>query len=127
MYKRQIIDLERAELAYVVIWIGAFLVLSAGRNRWSLWDRAERQIAYGLVGHVEVNRRPAIMSAVGFMLVGVTLAAWVITGASNAIALGIMVGIVLVVVGMAWGAKAWRKYGDSVVAPGSVESARGST
>ncbi len=123
----QIKDLERAEIAYVIIWVGAFLVLSAGRNRWSLWDKAERQIAYGLVGHVPVNRRPAVMSSVGFMLVGVTLAAWVITGANNAIALGVLVGVVLIVAGMAWGAKAWRQYGDSVVAPGSVESARGST
>jgi hypothetical protein len=123
----QIPDLEVAEIAYAVIWIGAFAVLSAGRNRWSLWDKAERQIAYGLVAHVEVNRRPAIISGIGFMVIGVTLAAWVITGASNLIALGVIVGIVLVVIGMVWGAKAWRQYGDPVVAPGSVESARGST
>ncbi len=119
--------LERAEIAYVVIWVGAFLVLSAGRNRWSLWDRAERQIAYGRLGDVPVDRRPAILSSVGFMVVGVTLATWVITGANVWIALGVLAGVVLIVVGMAWGAKAWRQYGDPVVAPGSVGSARGST
>ena len=123
----RIARLERAEVAYVVIWIGAFLVLSAGRNRWSLWDRAERQIAYGLVGHVEVDRNPAIMSSIGFIVVAVTLAAWVITGANMGIALGVAGGALLIVIGMAWGAKAWRRYGDSVIEPGSVESARGST
>lgn len=119
-------QLELAEIAYVVIWIGAFLVLSAGRNRWSLWDRAERQIAYGLVGAVPVNRYPAIVSSVGFVIVGLTLAAWVIAGANPWIVIVVVTGIALIVVGMAWGAKAWRQYGDPVVAPGSVESARGS-
>ncbi len=119
-------DLELAEVAYVVIWIGAFLVLSAGRNRWSLWDQAERQAAYGLVGAITVNRWPAIASSIGFVIVGLTLAAWVITGANVGIWFGLSGGIVLIVIAMAWGAKAWRQYGDPVVAPGSVESARGS-
>jgi hypothetical protein len=119
-------QLEVAEVAYVVIWIGAFLILSAGRNRWSLWDRAERQIAYGLVGAVKVNRYPAIISSIGFMIIGLVLAAWVITASSPWIVIGVSLGVVLIVLGMAWGAKAWRQYGDPVVAPGSVESARGS-
>ncbi len=109
-----------------MIWIGAFLVLSAGRNRWSLWDQAERQAAYGLVGAITVNRWPAIASSIGFVIVGLTLAAWVITGANVGIWFGLSGGIVLIVIAMAWGAKAWRQYGDPVVAPGSVESARGS-
>jgi hypothetical protein len=118
--------LEQAEIAYVVIWIGTFLVLSAGRNRWSVWDQAERQVAYGLVGDVPVERRPAIVSAIGFVVVGLTLAGWVLNGANQWVLLGVTGGVVLIVIGMAWGAKAWRKYGDAVVAPGSVESARGS-
>ena len=73
-------SLEVAEVAYVVIWVVAFLVLSAGRNRWSLWDRAERQIAYGLVGDVPVDRKPAIASSIGFMAIGITLAAWMLIG-----------------------------------------------
>ena len=119
-------DLEVAEVAYFVIWVVAFLVLSAGRNRWSLWDRAERQIAYGLVGDVPVDRKPAIASSIGFMAIGITLAAWMLIGANPWIVLIVAAGVVLIVAGMAWGAKAWRDYGDPVVEPGSVESARGS-
>lgn len=119
-------SLEVAEVAYVVIWVVAFLVLSAGRNRWSLWDRAERQIAYGLVGDVPVDRKPAIASSIGFMAIGITLAAWMLIGANPWIVLIVAAGIVLIVAGMAWGAKAWRDYGDPVVEPGSVELARGS-
>jgi hypothetical protein len=61
------------------------------------------------------------------MVIGLTLAAWAITGAKGAIATGVTIGAGLIVVGMAWGAKACRRFSDSVIEPGSVESARGST
>jgi len=119
-------DLERVELAYVAIWAGAYVVLGIGRGRWSIWDHAERQVAYGLTANVTVDRRPVLASAAGFMLVALVLAAWVLVGASSWVVAGIVGGIVLILAGMTLGARAWRRYGDPVGAPPAVETARGS-
>ncbi|MDO8485070.1 MAG: hypothetical protein Q7S35_09015 [Candidatus Limnocylindrales bacterium] len=119
-------DLEQVELAYVAIWAGAIVVLRIGHGRWSVWDRAERQVAYGLIADVPVDRRPVTVSAAGFLLVGLVLAAWVLVGASAWIVSGISLGIALVLLGMALGVRAWRRYGDPTGSPGAVESARGS-
>jgi O-antigen/teichoic acid export membrane protein len=119
-------DLERVELAYVAIWVAAYVVLNLGRGRWSVWDRAERQVAYGLVGDVPVDRRPVAVSAAGFLLAAVVLATWVLAGASVWIVVGIALGVLLVGAGMTLGARAWRGYGDPTGTPSAVESARGS-
>lgn len=119
-------DLEQVELAYVAIWVGAIVVLRFGRGRWSVWDRAERQVAYGLKAAVPVDRRPVMLSAAGFLLSGLVLAAWILTGASSWILTGIAAGIALIGAGMALGAKVWRRYGDATGTPNAVESARGS-
>ena len=119
--------MEGAELAYVAIWVGTAAVLAIGRGRWSVWDMAERQVAYGLVADVPVNRRPVMVSASGLLLVGLALAAWVLLGASGWVAAGIAVAVGLILAGMALGARAWRRYGDPTGTPGAVETARGST
>ena len=119
-------NLEHAEIAYAAIWAGAYAVLGVGRGRWALWDRAERQVAYGLVADVVVDRRPVIVSSVGFLLAAPVLATWVLTGANTWIVIGLVTSIVLVLAGMALGARAWRRYGDPTGSPNSVQSARGS-
>ena len=119
-------DLEQVELAYVAIWVGAIVVLRFGRGRWSVWDHAERQVAYGLKAAVPVDRRPVMLSAAGFLLSDLVLAAWVLTGANSWILAGIAAGIALIVAGMALGAKVWRRYGDATGTPNAVETARGS-
>jgi len=120
-------DLEQVELAYVAIWVGAFVVLSIGRGRWSVWDHAEREVAYGLTADVPVDRLPVLAASAGFLVVGLVAAAWVLVGASTWVVAGIAVGIALILAGMALGARAWRRYGDPTGTPGAVESARGST
>ncbi|HEX5149197.1 MAG TPA: hypothetical protein VFW02_08965, partial [Candidatus Limnocylindrales bacterium] len=119
-------DLEQVELAYVAIWVGAYVVLSLGRGRWAVWDQAERQVAYGLTADVPVDRRPVLAAAAGFLIVALVLAAWVLVGASTWVVAGIAAGIALILVGMALGARAWRQYGDPTGTPAAVESARGS-
>jgi hypothetical protein len=119
-------DLERVELAYVAVWIGAYAVLRIGNGRWAVWDNAERQIAYGTIANVPVDRTPVLAAASGFLLVAVDLAAWVLLGSSGWIVAGMVVAIGLIVLAMALGARAWRRYGDPTSAPTSVESARGS-
>jgi hypothetical protein len=118
-------DLEEVELAYVAIWLGAIVVLRLGRGRWSVWDRAERQVAYGLTANVPVDRGPVTLSAAGFLLVALVLAAWVLVGSSTGIVVGVAVGIALILASMALGARAWRRYGDSTGTPSAVETARG--
>jgi len=120
-------DLEQVELAYIAVWVGAYVVLNVGRGRWSVWDHAERQVAYGLTADVPVDRRPVLAAAAGFLVVGLVLAAWVLVGASTWVVAGIVAAIVLILIGMALGARAWRRYGDPTGTPGAVESARGST
>ncbi len=119
-------DLEQVEIAYVAIWVAAYVVLGAGRGRWAVWDHAERQVAYGLTADVPVDRRPVLAAAAGFLLVGLVLAAWVLLGASTWVVAGIVLGIVLILLGMALGARAWRRYGDPTGTPAAVETARGS-
>jgi hypothetical protein len=119
-------DLEQVELAYIAIWAGAYVVLNAGRGRWSVWDHAERQVAYGLTAAVSVDRRPVLAAAGGFLLVGLVLAAWVLVGASTWVVAGIAAGVALILLGMALGARAWRRYGDPTGTPDAVETARGS-
>jgi hypothetical protein len=118
-------DVERVELAYAANWLGAIVLNRIGRGRWSVWDQAERQVAYGLVADVPVNRRPVAVSAAGFLVIAVDLAAWVVFGASDWIVAGFAVGVALILAGMALGASAWRRYGDPTGTPGAVESARG--
>ena len=67
-----------------------------------------------------------LAAAAGFLTIGLVLAAWVLVGASTWIVAGIASGIALILLGMALGARAWRRYGDPTGAPGAVESARGS-
>lgn len=119
-------DLEQVELAYVGIWLGAYVVLRAGRGRWSVWDRAERQVGYGPIADVPVDRRPVLAAGAGFLLLGLVLAAWVLVGASTWVVAGIVAGVVLILLGMALGARAWGRYGDPTGTPAAVESARGS-
>jgi hypothetical protein len=121
----RITGLERVELAYVAIWLGAYIVIRLGRGRWAVWDQAERQVAYGLVADVPVDRRPVALSAGGFLLVAVVLAVWVLAGASGWVVVGVAIALLLILAGMAVGARAWRRYGDPTGTPGAVESARG--
>ena len=117
---------EQVEVAYVVIWGTAFLLLAAGNARWANWDRHERRVAYGPRGDVPVDRRPVLVSALGFLVLVATLAGLVLAGPSVWIVYAGVAGVVLVAIGAALGAGRWRGSANPVAAPDAVESARGS-
>ena len=119
-------ELEVAEIAYVAIWAVAGVLLTVGNARWANWDRAERRIAYGSVAAVRVDRRPVIASAAGFLVLAATLSALILAGPSVWIVYAAILGLVLIGLGAALGARAWRGSADPVAAPDAVESARGS-
>jgi hypothetical protein len=117
---------EQVEIAYVVIWAVALVLLAAGNNRWANWDRFERRVAYGPVAAVAVSRRPVIASSLGFLTLAGTGIALVLTGPGVWIVYAALVGIGLVIVGAALGARDWQAASNPVAAPDAVESARGS-
>ena len=119
-------ELERAEIAYVAIWIVAFALVSAGSARWAGWDRVERLIAYGPVAGVHVDRRPVIFTSAGFLTIAGSLMALALAGPSVWVVYAALIGIALIGIGASFGAYAWRAYGNPVAAPDAVESARGS-
>ena len=119
-------QLEVAEIAYVAIWAVAAVLFTAGNARWANWDRAERRIAYGSVAAVRVDRRPVIASAGGFLVLAATLAVLILSGPSVWIVYLAFVGLALIGLGAALGARAWRGTADPVATPDAVESARGS-
>ncbi len=115
-------EVATAELAYMAIWIGAYVVLSVGRARWTGWDRVERQVARGPLGDVAVERRPVVATSLGMVLISICLIGLVMFGPTAGVEATGVVGIVAIIVGMAWGAAAWRHYGNPVAAPGPVET-----
>ncbi len=117
---------EWAEIAYVAIWGGAWLLLSAGAARWSAWDRAERRIAYGPVAAVPVERRPVLVTSAGMLVLAAALMLLVLVGPNEWVVYGTVLAAALVVIGAISGAAAWRGAGNPVAAPEAVESARGS-
>ena len=119
-------EIESAEVGYVVIWIVAGILFTAGNGRWANWDRAERRIAYGPIGAVTVDRRPVIASSAGFLILAATLAGLILTGPSVWIVYAGIVGVGAIGLGAVLGARAWRGTADPVAAPDAVESARGS-
>jgi hypothetical protein len=118
--------LEQVEVSYVILWLGAIILLKAGNARWANWDRFERRIAHGPVGDVPVDRRPVMASALGFLVLAATGAALVLAGPGAPIVYAALVGVALVLLGAALHARAWRGATDPVAEPEAVGSARGS-
>ena len=119
-------EFEHVEVGYATIWATAAILFAAGTSRWANWDRFERLIAYGPLADVPVDRRPVLASALGFLTLATTLAALVLAGPSVWIAYAGLLGVVLVIVGAALGARFWKDAADPVAAPESIKSARGS-
>ena len=116
--------IELAELAYATIWIGFVIVYRIGLWFWKFWDRRERQLAYGLVGQIRVNRWPAIVGAVGLVLLAVAVAMFAL-GLPLQLPIGLSLASLVIA---AWtlylAGRASEGIADGVSAPGPVMSAR---
>jgi hypothetical protein len=116
--------IELAELAYATIWIGFVIVYRIGLWFWRFWDRRERHLAYGLVGHIKVNRWPAIVGAVGLVLLALAVAMFALglplqLPIGLSLAAGAIAGETLYLAG-----RASEGIADGVSAPGPVMSGR---
>ena len=128
--------LETGELGYVVIWALFIVLYKVGVNRWSQWDRIERQRAYYASANATVRRRSVWLSMLGFPLAGLGLAGWLLGWAAEIGPLPfvgtvpiywalLVAGGAFVLAAIAVGSIDWRDEENPINSPGAVELARG--
>lgn len=130
--------LPDAEVAYVVIWIGAIVLYRLAASRWQNWDRLEQEFAKEPIADRPVNRWPAYLGAGGMVVLVAGASAAVLFKPSDLaqiagpspftdIPLALVIaafGLVLIVLSYFTGATASRNGRDPIAAPDPVESAR---
>lgn len=114
-------DVVDSELAYVAIWAGAYILLVIGRARWGAWDRVERKVAKMPVATRVVPREPVIATSAALILACFAFMGLVLAWPVPLIEGLVVLAVVLVLTGMAYGAKAWNNLGNPVASPGPVE------